>query len=866
MDKCGCCVAMSVAVVLGVTLEVGAQTKDRSAAAQRSGASGVGLQGLSGLLPGGALPAGWQVPSEILRADPATIGDGFGSACAMNEAGTVLVVGASDTRVNGDVAVGAIHIYVRDGEGRWIHTQKIECPAFYSANLASVTAPSLSLFGWSVAISDETIVVGAPVATPPGGQAFEGRAYVFQRSAGEPNGDGLWGHEVTAGEEGEQLTFRAAHKVLKPSDPELIGYFGGAVAVTKQGAADTRIAVGSPFRGAANQGGVYVFEGSGSTFAQKKFLLPEDVIGQDNFGTKLALDGSLLVVGVQASDTDDLINAGAAHVYRRGADGTWPSVAEAVLLPENAAREDGFGSSVSVLGTAIAVGAPGTDRADADGATSQNNGSVYLYRHNGAVWEQDGEVFAREANGGNAFGFSVALADGGDLLVAGSPGYETTLVNGGAGFAFRRSGDDAWALDASDLWSPSAGTNQAVGEQLAVSRDGTRAVLGSRNNATPALTVNRMFAWTYSADPIADPPAPGTPATPDAPGPTAPGPGTTTTQTPPGGVTPTTGGFGGGSSTTPAMPTIEEWGIVRASVIAVDRANHRLMIIFTDGNGQLETNNESKYVLASYDPTWVVLGLGDVNGDGSSDILFHVPATRKVKAMLRVGRTITETVTVGTTTVGDRFIGVSNWGQGADDGPAFLRADGESAVFWKVQGGAVAEQIEWTLGAGDWNFKMAQISDDRGPDILARDATSGRIVQVVPTAGGVTLNDIVPPKHDYRFASAQDIDRDGTTDFLWEAPDGVIHLQFLNANGTIRYETAWDTGLGGWRIDPAESFAAGANGLLFSKGEGPVLVLTIRFEPYNTLPAGRGAIRVDYARVVGEFDGGYEVLGPAEEP
>ena len=818
----------------------------------------MGADGVAGL---GTI--GWQVPADLLRAVPATVGDGFGSAAAMNESGTVLVVGASDTSVGGAAAVGAVHIYLFHPENGWDHFQKLECPAAYTSNFQSVTPPSLSLFGWSVAISGETIVVGAPIVSPPSGQAFEGRAYVFQRDIE----DSLWGHEVTAGEEGEQLTFRAAHKILKPSDPEMIGYFGGSVTVDVVGEGDTRIAVGSPFRGAANQGGVYVFEGSASTFTQKRFLIPEDVIGQDNFGTKVALDGNLLVVGAQLADTDDLINSGAAYIYRRAADGTWPAVQEAVLLPENAAKDDGFGSSVSVVGSTVAVGAPGTDRA-ADGTTSTNNGSAYLYFHNGAVWMQQGEVFAREANGGNAFGFSVALADNGDTLIVGSPGYETTLVNAGAGFPFERTpGTGEWGLLRWDLWTANAGTSQAVGEQTVLSRDGTRAVLGSRNNATPGLTVNRMFAWEYNDGQMPDPVPEGTPPTREAPGADGANPGSTTTQAPPGGITPTTGGFGGaGNAAMPAMPTIEEWGVVRASVIAVDRANARLMIIMTDGNGQLETNGKSSHFLASYDPTWEVLGLGDVNGDGSSDILFRVPNTRKVKAMIRVGKTIQETVTVGTASEGDRFIGISDWTNNGFDGPAFLHPD-NTATFWVVQGGAVSSHIDWTLGEGDWTFRMVQLTADDNPDILARDAPSGRMVHVTPTSASATLTDIVPPSTGYTLAAALDLDKDGQTDFLWNDPgESVLHMQFFNSDGSVRFTTAWDTGLGGWRVDPALNFASSGTGIMFSKGGGTILVLTVRYEPYSTLPAGRGAIRVDYSRVIGDVGDGYDVLGPADEP
>lgn len=53
---------------------------------------------------------------------------------------------------------------------------------------------------------------------------------------------------------------------------------------------------------------------------------------------------------------------------------------------------------------------------------------------------------------------------------------------------------------------------------------------------------------------------------------------------------------------------------------------------------------------------------------------------------------------------------------------------------------------------------------------------------------------------------------------------------------------------------------------MFSKGGAEVLVLTVRFEALTTLPAGRGNIRVDYSRVIGEMEKGYSILGAADEP
>ena len=878
----------------------------------------------------------WQVIPQILSAIPSVVGDGFGSAVAMNEAGTILVVGASDAKVDDVNAVGAVHIYTySDRLHAWEHVQLLECPQ--KITLGHINgSPGLALFGWSVAISGSTIVVGAPVVTPNSGMpSLAGRVYVFQQSTE----DQLWG-KIFEGE-------RVANKILGPTDPEMIGYFGGSVAIDVDpvfGIDDTRIAVGSTFRGTANQGGVYIFEGPGITpnlIVQKKFLLSDDVIAQDQFGSKVAMDGNLLVVGAQLADSDDLVNSGAAYVYRRTPNvgetiGTWSSTPEATLTPSNGASEDGFASSLSIvsntISNTIAVGAPGTDRGVVSAGsfvvgtsytikfvgttdftligaasnkvgtiftasdagigtgtsyvTSSSNGSAFVYRLTGGLWTLESEVFPREANAGNAFGYSLGLAMNGDQLIVGCPGYETTSptgINVGAGFAYSRDrATNSWSLQRTDLWSPSGRPSEGIGEQCAFSQDGQKAVLGSRHNVSSGAfstqIASNMFASTFGQTPTGVDIVKGTvPPTPDAPGPNGYATTVPTTGTGTGGTTPTTGGFGGSTAATPATPTIEDWGPVRASVIAVNRSEKRVSILTTDGNGQIETAGKSNRSLGFYDPTWQVLGVGDVNGDGSTDVLFYVPVTRKVKAWIRLGYTVAEIVTVGTATDGDRCIGISDWTGTGFDGPCFLHADGKSMSFWVIQGGAVTSKIEWApdeLLEGSWTFFTGEVTgDDRQDLVMFKDGGSSVLKVKVNSAdpnstNPVTTSTIPSPGTGYRIASAQDLDGDGSTDFLWEEESSnKLRFYFLNSDGTVRFDTPWDSNLSGWKIDQAANFTtSGGKGIMFSKDGSEVLVLTVRFEALQTLPAGRGNIRVDYSRIIGELEEGYSVLGPAREP
>ncbi len=825
---------------------------EHTAQAQRVVDARLGAQGaMRGDASAAVEPAGWQVPADIVRASPSVIGDGYGSAAAMNEDGTVLVVGASDTTVADAAAVGSVHIYRYNDLTGWTHVQKLDCPPTIIAGV--VTPATLSLFGWSVAISGNTIVVGAPVVSTAA-VALAGKAYVFQLN---PD-DNLWGNISSDA--------RVANRILSPSDPEMVGFFGGAVAVDVVAEGDTRIAVGSPFRGAANQGGVYIYEGSGNTFPQKKFLIPADVVGQDNFGTKLALDGDLLVVGSQVADIEDRLNCGSAHVYRRSAkSGTWPTAHEALLYAANGERDDGFGSSVAVMGDTIAIGAPGVDR-DAKGVAVANNGSVYMYRLVAGAWTPDGEeLFAREPNGGNVFGFSLALANAGTRVIVGSPGYETTLVNAGAGFDFVRTAG-VWTLQPSDLWSTSAISSQSVGEQTAVSSNGLRATLGSRNPA--GLITTRMFAWEYSGEPLPAELPLGTPPTAHAPGADGFAPGTTTTTTPPGGVTPSTGMGSGGLGNMPvipATPITRPWGLVRASVLSIDRVAARIGIIMTDG---LHDSGLTTYeFLGSYDPSFEVLGVGDVNGDGSGDVLFRDPATRKVKAWIRLGNRITETVTVGTTAVGDRFIGIGDWANNGYDAPAFLRANGEDAVFWVVQAGAITDRIDWRMPAGTWSFFTSDVTGDGNLDLIARDKGAGTLVRIDPEPSsdeGALIVPLADHGADYRLLGAQEFDGDGTNDLLWEGPDGAQEFWFMRPDGTVRFKLPWPCSLEGWTVNMAADFDNnGTSDLMFSKGGEEVLVMRLEWE---ALSGQRGNMRGRFSRVLERLPKGSTVLGVAEEP
>ncbi len=135
-------------------------------------------------------------------------------------------------------------------------------------------------------------------------------------------------------------------------------------------------------------------------------LIPSDGAESDSFGSSVAIDGNVAVIGSHGDD-DGGTNTGAAYVFRF--DGvSWNE--EAKLVASDPADSDALGSSVSIRGDLVLAGAPGS---------SNGKGAAYVFRFDGISWNEEAKLVASDAGFGDRLGTSVSLD--GDLAVAGSP-------------------------------------------------------------------------------------------------------------------------------------------------------------------------------------------------------------------------------------------------------------------------------------------------------------------------------------------------------------------------------------------------------------------------------------------------------------
>jgi hypothetical protein len=413
--------------------------------------------------------------------------------------------------VEGDEGGRSVIVEVDDAGARYPLTID---PVAQQAYLKASNTNEDDLFGWAVAVSGDTVVVGAwgedSSATGVNGDQADnsaenaGAAYVFVRNGA------TWSQEA----------------YLKASNAEAGDYFGSSVAVSGdtivvRGRAEASGATGingdETDNSAENAGAAYVFVRSGATWSQEAYLKSSNMDAGDKFGGSVAVSGDTIVVGayeesssaigINGDEADNSAeNAGAAYVFVRSGT-TWRQ--EAYLKASNTAAGDNFGFSVEISGDTVVVGAWGEDSSatgiNGDEADNSVNsaGAAYVFVRSGTTWRQEAYLKASNTAAGDNFGWSVAVS--GDTVVVGARLEDggSTGVNGdeanklarhsGAAYVFVRSGT-TWSqeayLKASNTDADDAGelSSDYFGQSVAVS--GNTVVVGAYREDSSATGID----------------------------------------------------------------------------------------------------------------------------------------------------------------------------------------------------------------------------------------------------------------------------------------------------------------------------------------------------------------------------------------
>ncbi|WP_437294811.1 hypothetical protein [Sorangium sp. So ce426] len=277
-----------------------------------------------------------------------------------------------------DIVLGKAFAFTRTG-GAW------------SPRVELVPQDSPRGFGWSVAVSGDTAIVGAAADSPEGSE-FAGSAYVFVR-------------------DGESWTQQAK---LLPHDMSARASFGFSVDL----AGDTA-AIGA-------KSAVYIYTRSGGAWTEQAKLVPA-LRGSEATGVQLL--GNAVVAGfVGVAD-----NKGIVSVFH-GGEGTWTEAR--TLAPSDGQTLDFFGWSTGYAGGSVIVGAP------YHSVPLNRSGAAYVYALpslDGAACVADTDCLSGSceagqcAPGGSSGAGGEAGGGGASSSVAGGGGAGGEAGSGGAG-------------------------------------------------------------------------------------------------------------------------------------------------------------------------------------------------------------------------------------------------------------------------------------------------------------------------------------------------------------------------------------------------------------------------------------------------
>lgn len=145
----------------------------------------------------------------------------------------------------------------------------------------------------------------------------------------------------------------------------------------------------------------------------------------DEFGVDVDIEGATAFVGAPGDDAPGNASGSVAVFERLSA---WTQVD--LLTASDGAPFDSFGDAVALSGDLAVIGAFGDDDA------GSRSGSVYVFERIGGTWGQVAKLTAGDAEAGDYFGDSVAIA--GEVIVVGAPLSEDAGLRTGSAYVFER--------------------------------------------------------------------------------------------------------------------------------------------------------------------------------------------------------------------------------------------------------------------------------------------------------------------------------------------------------------------------------------------------------------------------------------------
>ena len=208
----------------------------------------------------------------------------------------------------------------------------------------------------------------------------------------------------------------------------------------------------------------------GNSWIEEAKLAASHSARNDGFGSRVSIAGDWAIVGAQAKDFGE----GAAYIFHNDPAGGWTKVS----LPEPLVLKpgDSFGHAVDICGDYAIVGAPR--------AGNSTYGSAVVYRFSGTTWALVATLTQSEAMPNELFGSSVAINNEYALVGAGHD--HDDGPHAGAAYVFKKSAT-GWTdmTETVQLHHPLPAANKLFGDGVSLSDE--YALVGAANDNSAFL-------------------------------------------------------------------------------------------------------------------------------------------------------------------------------------------------------------------------------------------------------------------------------------------------------------------------------------------------------------------------------------------
>jgi hypothetical protein len=301
----------------------------------------------------------------VLSPETSSIDHKFGESVFV-AGSTALVIAKKKVNPSGPTIVWA-QFFVREGQ-TWTLQSEIEIGQDFFLK----TTPLLA---------GDTAFVGANVPSK------KGNVFVFRK---------------------EGSSWKLKSEILNPD-----GYNGDGFGTTLA-FSNNVLLVGSPysdFKG-TDSGAVYSFEFDGNVWIKKVRLHSNDSSFKQLFGSSLAFQGNVALIGASGDGSIPDKPSGAVYGFANQS-GQWQQTQK--LIPIDDKGSEGFGTSLAIEGALAVVGSSGKSH------EGEFVGSAYLYHYDGNQWGLQTELFPNLEDNTSSFGSTVQINKG--IIYVGSSQY-----------------------------------------------------------------------------------------------------------------------------------------------------------------------------------------------------------------------------------------------------------------------------------------------------------------------------------------------------------------------------------------------------------------------------------------------------------